>query len=251
MIIMPVYLQRAMAGTIILMGQYLPAMAHAEATRPAAAPMIAGGATASSAPSVGSAPRASLTPSGLDSGAAGTTTEAPPVELLCKAAVALALVEPERARGFVSRARLAGWLPEIRFRVYRRFARTEGLSFGDVGVGAVAPVDISAIDDVRYEWRATWDLSRMVFNPDEVQAHFEALRMADVRRDLQTLVIRLYFERRRLMAESRSNESPAPDLAAAERRLLRTVEIEAELDALSDGAFSARAPSRAQTASIP
>src|SRR4051794_15441943 len=47
----------------------------------------------------------------------------PPVDALCRAAVAMALAEPERARSFVSRARIAGWLPELHFRVFRRFAR--------------------------------------------------------------------------------------------------------------------------------
>ena len=159
----------------------------------------------------------------------------PSVEVVWRAAVALALAEPQRARGFLDRARLAGWLPEIHFRVYRRFARTEGLSFGDVGVAAVAPVDISSVDDVRYEWRASWDLSRMVFNPDELQAHFEALRMSDTRRDIQSLVIKLYFERRRLVSEVGTSSDSA---VASRKRSLRIAEIEALLDAMSGGAFS-------------
>lgn len=165
---------------------------------------------------------------------------------LCRAAVALALAEPERARSFIVRARAAGWLPELRFRVFRRFARTEGLTLDDTA--ATTPVDVSGVDDVRYEWRATWDLSRIVFNPDELQAHAEALRMADVRHDIQSLVIRLYFERRRLLASSHRMGSGAdaggPDarsddgVGAApetkeERGRLRVLELEAQLEALS------------------
>lgn len=181
----------------------------------------------------------------------------PPVDALCTAAVAEAFAEPERARSFINRARLAGWLPEVRFRAYRRFARTEGLSFDDAGAGGVvAPVDISAIDDVRYEWRATWDLSRMVFNPEEISAHAEALRMSDVRRDIQTLVIRLYFERSRLMLDSdtaarpTSADAPAPDPRAARGpdKAVRVAEIEAQLDALSGGLFSHWVPERREAA---
>ena len=163
---------------------------------------------------------------------------APPVEVLCRAAVAMALAEPERARGFVSRARIAGWLPEFRFRIFRRFARTEGLTLDDTA--ATIPLDVSAVDDVRYEWRATWDLSRMVFNPDELHAHAEALRMSDVRRDIQSLVVRLYFERRRLMLDVRTDDQrPEPDSQASEnRRQLRVLEIEAQLDAMTGGAMS-------------
>ncbi|MEP6653486.1 MAG: hypothetical protein ABJA82_09025 [Myxococcales bacterium] len=179
----------------------------------------------------------------------------PSVDVVCKAAVALALAEPERARAFLGRARLAGWLPEVHFRIYRRFARTEGLTFADtpVGGGTVAPVDISAVDDVRYEWRGSWDLSRMVFNPDELQAHFEALRMADVRRDIQSFVIKLYFERLRLLAEadpparatgSSTDATSSSGTPAAEKLALRIAEIEAQLDALSGGAFSGGQSSR-------
>jgi hypothetical protein len=176
-----------------------------------------------------------------------------PVDVLFRAAVALALAEPERARSFVSRARLAGWLPEMRFRVYRRYARTEGLSFNDTGAGVVAPVDISAIDDVRYEWRATWDLSRIVFNPDELQAHSEALRMSDLRRDIQSLVIRLFFERRRLVAESQTSGGAATssDAAGTARRSIRVAEIEAELEMLSGGAFWSRSPPRREAPPTP
>lgn len=134
-------------------------------------------------------------------GPGSTARGEPTVDELSRAAVALALAEPERARSFIVRARAAGWLPELRFRVFRRFARTEGLTLDDTAT--TTPVDVSGVDDVRYEWRATWDLSRIVFNPDELQAHAEALRMADVRHDIQSLVIRLYFERRRLLASFR------------------------------------------------
>jgi len=171
----------------------------------------------------------------------------PTVDELCRAAVALALAEPERARSFIIRARAAGWLPELRFRVFRRFARTEGLTLDDTAT--TTPVDVSGVDDVRYEWRATWDLSRIVFNPDELQAHAEALRMADVRHDIQSLVIRLYFERRRLLASShrataRAGGSGHPDEGGAtaeenadERGRLRVLELEAQLEALSGVPF--------------
>jgi hypothetical protein len=170
----------------------------------------------------------------------GVGNDDPPVDILCKAAVALALAEPERARSFISRARLAGWLPEMHLRAYRRFARTEGLTLADAGSGALDPIDINTVDDVRYEWRASWDLSRMVFNPDELQAHLEALRMSDIRRDIQSLVIKLYFERRRLLVERvSSSEGRGPaDAPGAEKRVLRVAEIEAQLDAMSGGAFS-------------
>ena len=166
---------------------------------------------------------------------ASSSTE-PAVETLCRAAVALALAEPERAQSFITRARLAGWLPELRFRLFRRFARTEGLTLDDTVTSA--PVDVSAVDDVRYEWRATWDLSRIVFNPEELQAHAEGLRMSDVRRDIQSLVVRLYFERRRLLIALKGTEGGSMTGGdAEERRRLRVAELEAQLEALTGRDF--------------
>jgi hypothetical protein len=166
----------------------------------------------------------------------------PPVDALRAAASAVALTEPDRARSLVIRARLAGWLPEVRGRVDRRFARAESVDLGS-SAAALAPVGIDSDNDVRYELRATWDLSKFVFNPDEIGAHFQALRTADARREIETLVIRLYFERRRLKAELSAADamampSPSGMPLSGVRMELRVEEIEAELDALTGGAFT-------------
>jgi len=166
----------------------------------------------------------------------------PPVDALREAASALALTEPDRARSLVTRARLAGWLPELRGRVDRRLARAESVDLG-TSAAALAPVGIDSDNDVRYELRATWDLSKFVFNPDEIGAHFQALRTADARREIESLVIRLYFERRRLKAElSAADASAMPSSSgmplSAIRMELRVEEVEAELDALTGGAFT-------------
>jgi hypothetical protein len=125
-------------------------------------------------------------------------------------------------------------LPEFRVRIDRRFGRTESLNANAsiLPSDATTPVGLDTIDDVRYEWRATWDLSRLVFNPDELQAQSEALRMADVRREVEGLVVRLFFERQRLLARSPSEAN------AAQANVLRRLEIEAQLDALTNGLFS-------------
>ena len=161
----------------------------------------------------------------------------PPVSVLRAAATALALAEPERARSLVARARWAGLLPEVRVRLDRRFSRTESLDLGRSAADAfVTPVGVDSINDMRYEWRATWDLGRIVFNPDEVGASTHALRMAEVRREIETVVIRLYFERRRLKAEALASD--ATDTTPRVRGEIHIQELEAELDALTGGAFS-------------
>ena len=163
--------------------------------------------------------------------------EDPPIEALRAAATALVLAEPGRARSLVDRARFAGWLPEVRIMVDRRFARTESVDLGtSTNQAALAPVGIDSNNDVRYQARATWDLSKLIFNSDEIGAQFQALRTADTRREIELLVIRLYFERRRLKAESSTADDL--DMLPGSRRELRIAEIEAELDALTGGVFT-------------
>jgi hypothetical protein len=163
--------------------------------------------------------------------------EDPPIEALRAASTALVLAEPARARSLVERARFAGWLPELRIMVDRRFARTESVDLGSpTDVAALAPVGIGSNNDVRYQARATWDLSKLIFNSDEIGAQFQALRTADTRREIESLVIRLYFERRRLKAESSTADDL--DMLPGSRRELRIAEIEAELDALTGGVFT-------------
>jgi hypothetical protein len=161
--------------------------------------------------------------------------DGPPIDVLRAAATALALAEPDRARSLVQRARLAAWLPEVRVRVDRRFGRSESLDVSPAPLADAPPVSLDTVDEVRYEARATWDLSRLVFNPDELAAHAEALRMADVRREVESAVIRLYFERRRLKVEAVTTDGN--DVASNLRREARIEELEAELDALTGGAF--------------
>lgn len=161
----------------------------------------------------------------------------PPIGALRAAATALILAEPDRARSLVDRARFAGWLPELRVMADRRFARTESVDLGSpTNAAALAPVGIDSNNDVRYQCRATWDLSKIIFNPDEIGAQFQALRTADTRREIESLVIRLYFERRRLKAESAAADDQ--DMPSGLRRELRIEEVEAELDALTGGAFT-------------
>jgi len=151
-------------------------------------------------------------------------------------AVERVLAEPERARSYVERARRAAWLPELRLRIDRRLGRSESVDLPGTSGGTLPPIGLDSDDDVRYEARATWDLSKLVFNAEELAAESQALRMADMRREIESLTNRLYFERRRLVLETRF-DSP-DDAEPAVRRTVRLEELEAELDVLSGGAFA-------------
>ncbi len=150
-------------------------------------------------------------------------------------AVKLAMAEPDRARSYVARAGYAAWLPELRVRVDRRVGRSESLDFKNGGVQPSAPLGLDTANDVRYEARATWDLAKLVFSTEELAAESQALHMADLRRDLESLANRLFFERRRLLMETGSGVA---DRSADLRRAVRIEELDAELDALSGGVFT-------------
>jgi hypothetical protein len=96
---------------------------------------------------------------------------------------------------------------------------------------------------MRYE-SATWDLAASSSTPDDIGASIHALRMAEVRREIETVVIRPYFERRRLKAEALASDGS--DTAPGVREEIHVQEIEAQLDALTGGAFSRWKASRAQ-----
>jgi hypothetical protein len=151
-------------------------------------------------------------------------------------AVELAMVEPERGQSYVTRARHAAWLPEIRLRVDRRLGRSESLTEPSTSTAVTSPLGVDTVNDVRYEARVTWDLARLVFSSDELAAQAQTIHMAEIRRDIEVTLSRLYFERRRLGLE-RPPASPG-ERTQALRRELRLREIESELDALSGGVFS-------------
>jgi hypothetical protein len=146
-------------------------------------------------------------------------------------AVELSMSEPDRAASYVTRAGRAAWLPELRVLVSRRYGRSESLDVNSSSTALSSPLGIDTVNDIRYEARATWDLGKLVFSSEELAAQTQALHMAELRRDIETTVNRLYFERRGLVLEL--SDVRGNDV----HRHLRTREIEADLDAMSAGAF--------------
>jgi hypothetical protein len=148
-------------------------------------------------------------------------------------AVEIAMTEPARARSYVTRAGRAAWLPELRVVVSRRYGRSESLDISASSTALSSPLGIDTVNDIRYEARATWDLARLVFSPEELAAQTQALHMAELRRDIETTVNRLYFERREIELSS------VGDARGTLKRHLRASEIDADLDAMSGGTFLA------------
>jgi hypothetical protein len=155
-------------------------------------------------------------------------------------AIELAMSEPERARSYVTRAGHAAWLPELRVLVSRRYGRSESLDVNSSSTALTSPLGIDTVNDIRYEARATWDLGKLVFASEELAAQTQAIHMAELRRDIEATVNRLYFERRALVLDV------ADGRRENVRRHLRASEIEAELDAMSAGAFAACVSSKVE-----
>jgi hypothetical protein len=158
-------------------------------------------------------------------------------------AVELAMAEPERARSYVTRAGHAAWLPELRVLVSRRYGRSESLDVNSSSTALTSPLGIDTVNDIRYEARATWDLGKLVFASEELAAQTQAMHMAELRRDIEATINRLYFERRALMLDTPDGRREGA------RRHLRAGEIDAELDAMSAGTFAACLSGNARSSS--
>jgi hypothetical protein len=155
-------------------------------------------------------------------------------EVLVMARRAAGTLGPERTRELCKRARLSGLVPTL------RFASRRGLS-QDTSLSSTITADrtnASAGDDVSFEAGLTFELPRLVFASEEVRLlSVERWLVNDLRRFLQD-VTHLYFQRRQLMRERATSPAPDAELDA------QIEELEALLDAFTDGGFSRALPPR-------
>jgi len=160
------------------------------------------------------------------------------------AALARAGVDPTAASRWLRRARTAAALPTVSVQYDRRFDRGWTLDQA-VGEGDELRNDSGAQHTLRA--KATWELDRLIFAPDELRAARAVLDVADFRERLLVEITRLYFERERLLLE-RELEPPV-DLEAAIEVSMRLRELEGLLAGLTGLDFSAqpRRPTPAHT----
>ena len=88
-----------------------------------------------------------------------------------------------------------------------------------------------------YKVRLVWDLDKLVMSSERIRVINEAQDLVKLRDKVLSEVTRLYFERRRLQVERLL--APKADLMARVREELRLMELTANIDALTGGAFSA------------
>jgi hypothetical protein len=108
---------------------------------------------------------------------------------------------------------------------------------------------ISVDDHARYKAVVEWDLSKLIFNSDTLQASRETSRLVERREDLLTTVNKLYFARRQLQAELVLK--PIENTKTLIRTHLRLASLTADLDALTGGWFSRKVTARTSDARRP
>jgi hypothetical protein len=135
--------------------------------------------------------------------------------------------DPARVELLVRRARLAGLMPSLKVAAERGLKQDLSSSSTSEAERLAAAV----ADDFSFEASLTFDLPRLVFAPEEVRLLSVQRWLAGDQRKLVEEVVRLYFKRRKLI------EIPPGSGDEAVERALAIAEIEAVLDAITDGAY--------------
>lgn len=156
----------------------------------------------------------------------------PSIERVQRDAIRHALAGRARPRRWLRRARHAAWLPRLRLGLGGQQRRDRNL---DREVGSASALRAGATHQIAYEIRMSWDLPRLIFDPNTLKVIREAQRITELREQVVTTVTRLYFERRRLQLQALIQ--PARRAQEAVRRRLRIAELTAALDALTGGRF--------------
>lgn len=137
------------------------------------------------------------------------------------------LTDPARVERLVRRARLAGLMPALKVAAERGLKQDLSSSSSSEAERLAAAV----ADDLSFEASLTFDLPRLVFAPEEVRLLSVQRWLAGDQRKLVEEVVRLYFKRRKLV------EAPSSDVDEAAEQALAIAEIDAVLDAITDGAY--------------
>jgi hypothetical protein len=135
--------------------------------------------------------------------------------------------DPARVERLVQRARLAGLMPALKVGAERGIKQDLSSSSSSEAERLAAAV----ADDFSFEASLTFDLPRLVFAPEEVRLLSVQRWLAGDQRKLVEEVVHLFFKRRKLI------EAPPVAGDEAAERALMIAEIEAVLDAITDGAY--------------
>lgn len=198
----------------------------------AAAPALLGPTGPGAAAAQGLDPR-------LDQALRDLKASEPSITEVQQAALAFFNVAPDTVEGLRGRAAWKAVLPEINVRFRQGTTTADNQTFG-LGTGAVEP---QSRDDARgdvseVQISGTWNLPRLLFNPEVLDVSSAAALQESVIKE----ITRLYYTRRRLQVDLLLD--PPRDAATRIAKELRLEEHTATLDALTGRLLSQRAQRR-------
>jgi hypothetical protein len=157
----------------------------------------------------------------------------PTVQEVHQVAIRYAEVMPGKISGWRAGAMWRNLFPRFTVGLDRDRERTIASSTsGGKTTFTLGPED----ESVSLDFGFTWDLANLVWNPDQTSIDTRSRLMVQLRQDILEEVTRVYFERRRLLAEFGANPTDDPVLQA--ERELRIEELTARLDGYTGGWFS-------------
>lgn len=161
----------------------------------------------------------------------------PSIRKVQKVALQYAALNPEIFKSMRSRSRIQAALPQVTIRATKD-QDNESRSLTRFGETELAQ-DISATkvvgDDLQLYAEARWKLSETVFNYQETAVMRENRYSAKERQKLLQTVTQTYFERKRTLIKLKKTKSGTQP---HELLVLKLMQIEAELDALTGGWFT-------------
>jgi hypothetical protein len=156
------------------------------------------------------------------------SAEPPVADVVRMAQQAARGLAPERIRELARRARLTGLVPQLRVSVERGLQQDLSSS----STRTVDKTNTALGDDFSLSAGLTFQLDRLVFAPEEVRLLSVERWLAGNQRKLLQEVVKLYYQRRRLVRERALTRAPDGELDDS------IAELEALLDGATDGAFT-------------
>jgi len=152
---------------------------------------------------------------------------------LQRAALRVADADPERARKWRRTPNLSHVLPRFKATTDYKIERDESL------IRYQEKPDRWGADsdhDLKLQFSAQWELSRLVFNPDEVRVYGALANRAQRRENLLATLVGYYYERRKLQLAEIID--PPSEMADIIELRMRIDELTAIIDALTGGLLS-------------
>lgn len=157
----------------------------------------------------------------------------PSIGQVQRAAIQYAEVSPEKITRWRALARVKALLPRLTVDLDRDRNRTvASATSGGKTTFSIGPED----ESLSVGLSLTWDFGELIWNPDQTSIDSRSRLTVKLRKEILEEVTKLYFERKRLLAEFGAN--PTEDEVLQRERQLRVGELTAQLDALTGGYFS-------------